>query len=136
MWHLAEYSDSVFLYENNAIENNTIDDSLCCDCESFCTCEGECERECKCECASNDRRNNQNNVHNNDGNNCSDNDNIFDKNNKNKKNSENIEKHTDRWTLLEARLLVGRSSHACVGFKGKLWIAGTVSTVQGPLVRS
>lgn len=31
-----------------------------------------------------------------------------------------------KWILQESRLLQGRSSHACVAFSGKIWIAGKI----------
>ena len=31
------------------------------------------------------------------------------------------------WTQLDCRLRMGRSSHACVAFQGKLWVAGGIS---------
>ena len=102
-WHLAEYSDTVYILQKK--EKNI-----------------------------NNNSNNTNNS-NNSNNNSNNNNNTSQKNNANNNNN-NIVKNASnkgkispktefKWILQESRLLEGRSSHACVTFLGKIWIAGT-----------
>ena len=51
--------------------------------------------------------------------------NLNTKSSNNKSNKGGI-KTEFKWILQESRLLQGRSSHACVAFSGKIWIAGKI----------
>jgi hypothetical protein len=94
-WHLAEYSDTVYILQKK--EKNI-----------------------------NNNSNNNNNSSNNNTsqkNNTNLNINSIMKNISNK--GKTSPKTEFKWILQESRLLEGRSSHACVTFLGKIWIAGT-----------
>ena len=103
-WHLAEYSDTVYILQKK--EKNTNNNS------------------------NNSNINNNSNSNNNNStsqknstnsNNNNNNNNIL----KNVSNKGKISPKTEfKWILQESRLLEGRSSHACVTFMGKIWIAG------------
>ena len=84
-WHLAEYSDAVFLLQKK--EKNIPSKNL---------------------------NVNNSTINNNNGN-------LKSTNNKSNKGGMKTE---FKWILQECRLLQGRSSHACVSYSGKIWIAG------------
>jgi hypothetical protein len=109
-WHLAEYSDTVYILHkkekninNNSNNNNNNGNN---NSSSY-----------------NNNINNNNNSNTSQRNNANININNIIKNisNKGKPSS----KTEFKWILQESRLLEGRSSHACVTFLGKIWIAGT-----------
>ena len=86
-WHLAEYSDAVFLLQKK--EKNVPSKNANSPLPNF-------------------------NGNGNGGN-------LKTNNNKSNKGGTKTE---FKWILQESRLLQGRSSHACVSFAGKIWIAG------------
>ena len=115
-WHLAEYSDAVFLLQKKEknvssknlnsiipinvtnINNNNVNNSV-------------------------NMKNNNNDNNNNTSNNTNTN---ASSNNSNNKSNKSVLKTEFKWILQESRLLQGRSSHACVSFEGKIWIAGKI----------
>lgn len=105
-WHLAEYSDAVFLLqkkEKNVSSknlNSTIPISIA--------------------NTNNNNVNNSVNMKNNTNSNTN--------NSSNNKSNKSVLKTEFKWILQESRLLQGRSSHACVSFEGKIWIAGVIES--------
>jgi hypothetical protein len=111
-WHLAEYSDAVFLLQKK--EKNVSLKNL--------------NSSIPISVTNNNNNNNSTssmNIKSNTNsntNNSSNNTNI----NSNNKSNKSVLKTEFKWILQESRLLQGRSSHACVSFEGKIWIAGTI----------
>ena len=117
-WHLAEYSDAVFLLQKK--EKNVSSKNL----NSIIPINVTNNNNNNVNNSVNMKNNNNNN---NNNNNTSNNTNTnASSNNSNNKSNKSVLKTEFKWILQESRLLQGRSSHACVSFEGKIWIAGMI----------
>lgn len=108
VWHLAEYSDAVFVYDTGSGASR--------DSGRYGEDISKNSLNIKLKKVKNRRKKSIDVTDNNDdarsnGNTTSA-----------KKNTDNRQR--DSWALLPSRLLIGRSSHACVAYQEKLWIAG------------
>lgn len=113
-WHLAEYSDAVFLLQKK--EKNISSKNL----NSIIPMSA----------ANNNNNNNSSMIvkSSNNSTNVSHNSTNVGHNSGNNKSNKSILKTEYKWILQESRLLQGRSSHACVSFEGKIWIAGKLKS--------
>lgn len=111
-WHLAEYSDAVFLLQKK--EKNVSSKNLNSIIPLSLTN------------MNSNNINNSVNMKNNTNSNTNNSSASTSNNNSNNKSNKSVLKTEFKWILQESRLLQGRSSHACVSFEGKIWIAGMI----------